>query len=190
MDNPYRFFSNYYLHKPPFRYVVPVGNMRGKEILCEHANKALHCTKASLFGDKENFEAILAESDPGECQALGRKCKGFDNAVWDEHVDEIAVQVLIQKFNSDESLKALLLSTGDALIANANKNPVWGIGFSKGDPEVHSPQEWTMRNVQGRALMRVREHLRALEGTIELSTSDEVYRCQVRLLQCSMSLCA
>merc|ERR1712232_528073 len=53
--NPYRAFSNHYLCSPPFNYVVPFGTMTGTMIPCEHANKALHCTKASIFGDKANF---------------------------------------------------------------------------------------------------------------------------------------
>lgn len=160
-SNPYRAFSNHHLHETPFKYVVPYGSMKDTVILCEHANKALHCTKASIFGDQANFDEIRAETDPGKCQQLGRKCKEFDQKVWEEHVNEVAFQVILQKFDSDSGLKSLLLSTGDAVIAEAAKNPVWGIGFSEDDPEVQSPEAWTGQNVQGKALMRVRDYFRA-----------------------------
>merc|ERR1719297_427286 len=67
MSNPYRVFSNHHLHDPPFKYVVQVGAFKGTIILCEHANKALHATKASVFGDRENFDEICAEQEPGKC---------------------------------------------------------------------------------------------------------------------------
>eukprot|EP00927_Polykrikos_kofoidii_P032187 TRINITY_DN27495_c0_g1_i1.p1 TRINITY_DN27495_c0_g1~~TRINITY_DN27495_c0_g1_i1.p1 ORF type:complete len:248 (-),score=26.43 TRINITY_DN27495_c0_g1_i1:539-1282(-) len=159
-SNPYRAFSNHHLHVPPFKYVVPVGVMKGTVIFCEHANKALHCTKASVFGDQANFDEIVAESDPVKCQQLGRHCKNFDQTVWDGYVNEVAFQVIFQKFSSDKALMKLLVSTGDALIAEAAKNPVWGIGLSEDNPKVFSPKDWAGQNIQGKALMRAREELR------------------------------
>ena len=41
---------------------------------------------------------------------------------------DIATDVLYQKFKSDSSLAALLLSTGNAQIVNVHNNSVWGIG--------------------------------------------------------------
>jgi ribA/ribD-fused uncharacterized protein len=160
MSNPYRVFSNHHLHDPPFKYVVKVGAFKGTVIFCEHANKALHATKASVFGDRENFDEICAEQDPGKCQQLGRKCKGFDQKVWDQHVQDVAFEMILQKISSNENLRSLLLSTGNALIAEAARNPIWGIGLDMDDPKVMSPETWTGKNIQGQALMRVRDHLR------------------------------
>ena len=112
-EEPYGKFSNYYRQKQPFTYVVPVGSKKGTPIQCEHANTALFCTKASLFKDDVTFNRIREEPDPGECRKLGQICNGFDQKVWDDNIKCVAYEVLRQKFDSDEGLKALLLDTGD-----------------------------------------------------------------------------
>jgi ribA/ribD-fused uncharacterized protein len=160
LRNPYRAFSNHHLHSPPFEYVVPFGTMKGTIIFCEHANKALHCTKASIFGDKDNFDEIKAENDPVKCQQLGRRCKNFDQAVWNQHVKDVAFQMLLQKFGCEHSLRHLLLSTGDAVIAEASKNMLWGIGLREDDEKAESRENWPGQNLQGEALMHVRARLR------------------------------
>ena len=58
-------------------------------------------------------EKIKEETDPGECRKLGRMVHGFDQNVWDDNIKMVAYEVLRQKFESDEGLKALLLDTGD-----------------------------------------------------------------------------
>ena len=112
-ENPYGQFSNYYRQPRSFSYVVPLGSKKGTRIQCKHANTALFCTKASLFKDDDTFNMIMKEPDPGQCRKLGQKCKGFVQTVWDDNIRYIAFEVLRQKFDSDEGLKALLLDTGD-----------------------------------------------------------------------------
>ena len=84
------------------------------------------------------------------------------------HVKEVAFQIVFQKFSSDPASADLLVSTGDALIVNANNNDLWGIGR---DPEGNDftgteadligswSEKWRGQNVQGKALMRARERL-------------------------------
>ena len=123
--NRYRLFSNNSQEKP-FMYVVPVGSERGKRILCEHATKALQCTKASIFGDEEMFKQIMDEPDPVKCQDLGRRCikkmerikdqialRDWIELEWDQQLEEVAYEVLRQKFKSIKDLGTLLLHTGD-----------------------------------------------------------------------------
>lgn len=62
---------------------------------------------------------------------------------------EVMMTAVLQKFNTHENLKQLLLSTGNQLIIeNSPYDNYWGIG-SVG----------TGRNQLGTILMRVREHL-------------------------------
>merc|ERR1712061_516770 len=98
---------------------------------------------ASVFGDRENFDEICAEQDPAKCQQLGRNCNEFNQTTWDQNVHDVAFEVVLQKFSSTESLRSLLLSTGDALIAEATKNLVWGIGLDINNPNLMSPETWT-----------------------------------------------
>ena len=82
---------------------------------------------------------------------MARRCKGFDQTVWDGKVNEVAVQVLWDKF-FDDDLGMLLLHTGDADIAYEN------------DPRVYSPNAWHGQNILGNAfaagLAAVRDRLR------------------------------
>merc|ERR1712070_998508 len=132
---------------------------KGETIQCEHANKALHCTKASFFGDEANFNEIRAEIDPKKCQALGRNCKDFNDDKWPPVVDTVAYEVVLQKFRSDSVLKELLLSTGSAVIGESSTNKLWGIGVEHSDAKVQQPEEWPGKNVLGRALMKARDEL-------------------------------
>ena len=113
-------------------------------------------------------KAIKAEADPAICQQLGRKVANFSDVKWLPLVEEVAFQIVFQIFSSDPALADLLVSTGDALIVNANNNDLWGIGQ---DPEGNDftgteadligswSEKWRGQNVQGKALMRARERL-------------------------------
>eukprot|EP00403_Amphidinium_massartii_P028600 CAMPEP_0178394048 /NCGR_PEP_ID=MMETSP0689_2-20121128/12501_1 /TAXON_ID=160604 /ORGANISM="Amphidinium massartii, Strain CS-259" /LENGTH=282 /DNA_ID=CAMNT_0020014657 /DNA_START=1 /DNA_END=849 /DNA_ORIENTATION=- len=156
-DNPYRCFSNFYKELDPYIYEIKFGSKTGCRVMVEHAMKALHITKASIFKDDEGFDDILAEPMAHKCKAKGRKCKNFDDAVWQSMVHEVAYEVVLQKFSSSEELTTTLLSTGDKIIAEANLDTLWGIGLEEDDPRVQSPEEWPGQNVLGKALMRARE---------------------------------
>ena len=83
---------------------------------------------------------------------MARRCKGFDQTVWDGKVNEVAEEVLWYKFGSDDDLEKLLLHTGDAGIAYEN------------DPRVYFPNAWHGQNILGNAfaagLAAVRDRLR------------------------------
>ena len=118
-------FSNHSQEKP-FEYVVPVGAKKGTFIQCEHATKALECTKASIFHDEATFKKIMDEGDACICQELGRGCEDkvsdrkkmfvywhWMALEWEQQLKEVAYEVLRQKFTSCEDLQRLLFKTGD-----------------------------------------------------------------------------
>merc|ERR1712039_1141853 len=122
-------------------------------------------TKAALMGDHETFVQIERSTSPAECKKLGRQVQNFDDSLWNRHLDEVAFEVLRQKFEGNDSLRKLLLSTGDVIIAEATRNDrIWGIGIDVGDARVQDQSQWCGRNVLGRGLMRVREHLKNQEA--------------------------
>ena len=51
------------------------------------------------------------------CKRRGRQVQQFDKDVWDARCGEIVVAGNIAKFSQDPELKAFLLSTGDAILA-------------------------------------------------------------------------
>lgn len=131
-------------------------------------------TKAGLMGDKETFKQIAEAKDPASCKALGRRVRPFDGDLWEEHLRVTAFEVVQQKFASDPKLKEVLLSTGDAVIAEATRNDkIWGIGIDVGDPRVNDTKQWLGRNVLGYALMEAREHLRKQDQSNEVHSASE-----------------
>ena len=117
-------------------------------------------TKASMMADRPTFDQIVAETDPVKLKALGRTVTPFEAELWEGHLEETAFEIVRQKFEADASLRQLLLSTGDALICNANPDDlIWGAGIAAGDPRLRDPAKWKGSNLLGKALMRVREHV-------------------------------
>ena len=132
------------------------GTMKDTLIVCKHANTAVHCTKASVFGDKNKYDAINAESDPNRCVELGRQCTNFSDKKWLSLVEDIATDVLFEQFKHDDRLAHLLLSTGNAEIVNVRNMQVWGIGpDSHGKNSSNSAANlegsWPGTNIQGKS---------------------------------------
>mmetsp|Transcript_17745 Transcript_17745/g.31047 ORF Transcript_17745/g.31047 Transcript_17745/m.31047 type:complete len:428 (-) Transcript_17745:37-1320(-) len=163
----FREFSNFFRHQQPYEFHLPTCAQKDgfpTSIWCSFSEKAIMATKAAIMGDLEIFEAIAAAELPSECKRLGRGVRNFDEELWQRHLEEVAYEVVRQKFESDRSLAKILLSTGDQIIAEAAPNDtVWGIGLPASDLRCQDPTQWCGRNILGYALMRAREHLRTPE---------------------------
>ena len=124
------------------------------------AEQYMMAEKARLFGDEEIRQQILREEDPMACKRLGRQVQQFDKDVWDARCGEIVVAGNIAKFSQNPELKAFLLSTGDAILAEgAPRDKIWGIGMGKSNSLAQDPAQWRGRNLLGFALMEVRDIL-------------------------------
>ena len=67
----------------------------------------------------------------------------------------------LAKFTQNAELKAFLLSSDDAVIAEASPaDKIWGIGMKRIDPRAMNELEWEGSNLLGKALMRAREHIK------------------------------
>ena len=117
--------------------------------------------KARLFGDEDILRSILAADHPREHKALGRKVKGYDDARWTGVCQGIVYQANLAKFTQNPKLRALLVATGSATLAEASPTDrIWGIGLAAEDPRATDPSAWRGKNWLGEALMRVRAELR------------------------------
>ncbi len=116
--------------------------------------------KALLFNDTEIAVKIIRTDDAYEVKQLGRLVSGYNDHIW-SGVRQIAVyEGLAAKFTQNEELKQMLLSTGDAVLAEcAVKDRVWGIGLSMTDPERFDMSKRKGQNLLGYALVKVREKL-------------------------------
>ena len=116
--------------------------------------------KALLFGDADAATKILAAAHPRQHKALGRKVKGFDDAVWKRERLNIVKAGSRAKFTQNAELLAQLLATkGTVLVEASPYDRIWGIGLAADDPHVENPLEWRGLNLLGFALMDVRARL-------------------------------
>lgn len=127
--------------------------------------------KASLFGDSEIMQQILSCSDPKKIKALGRKVKGFDDAIWNKVKYSIVLNGNYHKFIQNPALKDFLLNTNDKILVEASPlDDVWGIRMAESDENAHNPLKWRGQNLLGFALMEVRDVLQKVCKNESLAT--------------------
>lgn len=116
--------------------------------------------KALTFGDMEIAEKIMAASDFGEIKALGRQVRNYDDRIWSGIRQIVVYEGLLEKFRQNPELKAQLLATGDALLAEcALRDQIWAVGLTMHDEGRLNIEKWRGQNLLGFALMQVREKL-------------------------------
>lgn len=125
--------------------------------------------KAAAMGDHKSYEKIKeSKANPAAIKNMGRQVQRFNDDLWKNIECSVAYEVVYQKFLNVDSLKWVLLSTEDWVIAEATSNDAnWGIGLDIGDERVHNPAQWKGTNLLGWALMEARKALRS--GDIELA---------------------
>src|SRR5438105_2961222 len=73
--------------------------------------------KARMFGDQDAERKVMATDNPRQQKALGRKVANFDPARWGASCEDIVFRANLAKFTQHGDLKAMLLATGDKIIA-------------------------------------------------------------------------
>jgi ribA/ribD-fused uncharacterized protein len=117
--------------------------------------------KALLFNDQASHTKIMATESAKEQQALGREVQNFDPTKWDENKYAIVWFANYLKFTQHEDLAERLLATNNKILAEASPyDLVWGIGFEAEDERALNTDNWTGKNLLGKALMSVRDALR------------------------------
>ena len=125
------------------------------------AEQYMMAAKARLFKDEAVFQEIMSADDPAAYKKLGRKIHGFDQALWDACKYDIVVAGNKAKFGQNPILKEFLLSTGDAIIAEASPyDKIWGIGLHIAQALKGTVDDWKGENLLGCALMEVRDWLK------------------------------
>ena len=152
--------------------------------------------KAKLFHDSERYTAILRATQPWECKDLGKQVKPFDSKVWNAVKYDVVKTANRAKYEQNPDLKAKLLETGNAILAEASpKDTIWGIGLDAVTAAETSPSEWPGQNLLGKILMELRAEftgkkakatetvLRMVQGDItKLSDVDAIVNAANRSL--------
>ena len=146
-DESNGFFSNWYRRKfvvDDFEYL--------------HVEQYMMAQKAKLFHDSERYTAILRATKPWECKDLGKQVKPFDSKKWNAVKFDVVKAGNRAKYEQNQDLKAALLSTGNAILAEASpKDTIWGIGLDAATAASTDPSKWPGQNLLGKALMELRE---------------------------------
>lgn len=119
--------------------------------------------KASTFCDYRAAEAIMSTNNPRKQKALGRTVKNFNEEFWSVRAQSIFFPGILAKFQQNDSLKEILLSTEDKIIAEASPyDKIWGIGLAPSDLRAQNKDNWKGTNLLGETLMEVRKSLSIL----------------------------
>jgi ribA/ribD-fused uncharacterized protein len=75
--------------------------------------------------------------------------------------ENIVYRQVFAKFSQNPDLAAILLATGDKILAEASpRDVVWGIGYSSSNPKAYDLSLRRRTNLLGKILMKVREDLK------------------------------
>lgn len=131
------------------------------KIKFDSCEKWMMFQKAMMFKDKAQAQRILDVQSPKVCKSLGRKVKNFNSDRWDRVKLSIVIRGNYLKFSQNETLKQLLLDTGNSIIVEASPyDTIWGAGVAEEQQETYNPCQWKGTNLLGQALMIVRELIR------------------------------
>ncbi len=134
----------------------------GDGIRYETAEHFMMARKARLFDDEQACATILGDPAPAHAKRVGRRVRGFDSGRWQRARFKIVVQGNLLKFEQHPRLRSYLVSTGEAILAEASPHDrIWGIGLGAEDARAENPLEWLGQNLLGFALMEVRARLRS-----------------------------
>ncbi|MBX2854526.1 MAG: NADAR family protein [Rhodobacteraceae bacterium] len=154
----------------------------GQGYLC--AEQYMMSQKAALFGDEQIAEKIAEAQDPGLQKALGRRVRGFNQAVWDREKVAIVERGSAAKFQQNRGFRRKLFQTiGATLVEASPVDPVWGIGLAADDPSARDRNQWLGANLLGEILTRVRDRL-ADEMAAEANAVERDYAAQIDAARC------
>ena len=163
-----RCFSNFYLHRA-IEFRVPdccwseafeLQHGPRRSVKLRFSEKAIMMCKAAAMRDSVTYQAILEAETPSAAKKLGRLVSPWNEDVWRSVVLDVACEVARQKFSQLPEEAAVLLETGEAIVAEASKNDVfWGIGLGLDNPTALDPARWRGSNILGYSLMKARDDL-------------------------------
>ena len=103
--------------------------------------------------------------------------QGFDQEVWDKVKFPLMVRLAVAKFSQAPLLRALLIATHPATLAEASPHDqIWGIGRTAAQAREMAPADWPDLNLLGKALMRARSLL-ILRRSVSTAIDPEIGPC-------------
>ncbi|KAL8894774.1 MAG: hypothetical protein Q9207_008413 [Kuettlingeria erythrocarpa] len=160
-EHPYGFLSQWF--NTPF--TVPSPDPDTEPMTFATTEQYMMYNKAILFKDKETATKIMLAHTPKQQQALGRKVKNFDGNIWNAHREKIVEEGNWRKFCNSKSgtkLSDMLVKTGGRELVEVR---IWGIGYAAITADDF--RDMWGENLLGKALMRVRDRIKAKRSASE-----------------------
>ncbi|KAF7192837.1 N-glycosidase [Pseudocercospora fuligena] len=147
----------------PSPFAIPSPDNPREKLHFHTSEQYMMYQKSLLIGDTSTAVKILEADTPAKAKSLGREVKNFKQKLWDAECERIVEEGNFEKFRQNETLKKVLMGTGERVIVETSPNDrVWGIGLNS-EEAVGREAEWG-QNLLGKCLMRVRERLRSEGG--------------------------
>jgi ribA/ribD-fused uncharacterized protein len=129
------------------------------------AQQALYAELAKAFNDEIGLQKIMSAESPDEVNYTLDDVPGEPDAnqtKWNDTTKQLIYDINIAKFNQYPELAARLLETKNAILgADITNDTLIGIGLSLDNIQSKNPVNWTGQNILGKALMDIRQTIRA-----------------------------
>lgn len=117
--------------------------------------------KALMFNDNYRADKLLNAIDKKTIMQYSKGITNYVDKVWNARRHINLYKANYAKFSQNNDLKELLLATEDVVLAKCGKtDKVWGTGLNYGDTRLYNLSKWEGLNLQGFALMEVRDALK------------------------------
>ena len=118
--------------------------------------------KVTMFHRFDLGDQILKTNDPKKCKHIaGQHFSEFNPNIWEKTCRTVVKRGVKAKFLQNKEILSVLLSTGNAILAECSKNDdKWGIGIDISDPAQFEIRDWQGKNYLGVTLMEIRDELR------------------------------
>ena len=151
-------FSNHF--RSDYKFGLPSHELKGAWF--NTGEHMMMYQKAELFGDEDIAKQILSVYHPQEAKMLGRKVKGFDNAIWEEKRSNIVENVCYCRLVYDTTLRIEAIQhrlAGRSFVEASDRDRIWGIGLNENHPMIHEEENWLGLNLLGKAWDRATDAL-------------------------------
>ena len=98
---------------------------------CYHSTKQyIQHQKSVFFGDSDAEHQILQSSSAVECKNAARSITNYDHERWKQTIKATCTPSILAKFEQNQNLAKLLLSTGEMTIVESCRDHDWGTGIA------------------------------------------------------------
>lgn len=139
--------------------------------------QALYAELAKAFNDEAGLQKIMAAESPDEISYTLEDVPGepdANKAKWTDLTKQLIYDINIAKFKQYPELAARLLETKNAMLgAYIPDDTLIGIGISLDNVQSKNPVNWTGQNILGKALMEIRDNIRAERAAAEVAAEAQ-----------------